>query len=93
MSARLAYNWRSEFLLTPRDDIFPFAPIFGEATGQLDGSVFYSITEKVKLGVQAVNILDEVTKTSYLVDFDNTQFIRSAFRNDRRFTFLARWDF
>lgn len=93
VSARLAYNWRSEFLLTPRDDIFPFAPIFGEATGQLDGSVFYSISEKVKLGVQAVNILDEVTKTSYLVDFDNTQFIRSAFRNDRRFTFLARWDF
>lgn len=93
VSARLAYNWRSEFLLTARDDIFPFAPIFGEATGQLDGSIFYSVSEKVKLGVQAVNILDEVTKTSYLVDFDNTQFIRSAFRNDRRFTFLARWDF
>ncbi|MEL6877590.1 MAG: TonB-dependent receptor [Pseudomonadota bacterium] len=93
LSARAAYNWRSEFLITPRDDIFPFSPIWQEDTGQLDASIFYSVTEYLKLGVQGVNLLDEVTETSQVVDFDGTRVTRSAFRNDRRFTFLARFDF
>lgn len=92
-STRAAYNWRSEFLITPRDDIFPFSPIWQESTGQLDASMFYSVTDNLKLGVQAVNLLDEVTETSQVVDFDGTRITRSAFRNDRRFTFLARFDF
>ncbi|MBV7258116.1 TonB-dependent receptor domain-containing protein [Erythrobacter crassostreae] len=92
-AARAAYNWRSEFLITPRDDIFPFSPIWQESTGQLDASIFYSVTDYLKLGVQGVNLLDEVTVTSQVVDFDGTRITRSAFRNDRRFTFLARFDF
>jgi TonB-dependent receptor len=93
LSARAAYNWRSDFLITPRDDIFPFSPIWQEATGQLDASIFYSVTDNIKLGVQGVNLLDEVTRTSQVVDFDGTRLTRSAFRNDRRYTFLARFDF
>ena len=93
LSMRAAYNWRSEFLITPRDDIFPFSPIWQEDTGQLDASIFYSVTDYLKLGVQGVNLLDEVTETSQVVDFDGTRITRSAFRNDRRFTFLARFDF
>ena len=93
VSFRLAYNWRSDFLQTPRDVIFPFSPIYGESTGQLDGSIFFTVNEKLKLGVQAVNLLDEVTQTSQVIDFDGTRVTRSAFRNDRRFTFLARFDF
>ena len=93
LSARLAYNWRSAFLITPRDDIFPFSPIWGESTGQLDGSIFVTVRDGLKLGVQGVNLLDEVTRTSQVVDFDGTRVVRSAFRNDRRFTFLARFDF
>ena len=93
LSARLAYNWRSAFLITPRDDIFPFSPIWGESTGQLDGSLFVTVRDGLKLGVQGVNLLDEVTRTSQVVDFDGTRVVRSAFRNDRRFTFLARFDF
>jgi len=92
-AARAAYNWRSEFLLTPRDDIFPFSPIFQESTGQLDASIFYDVTEFLKLGVQGVNLLDEVTKTSQVIDFDGTRVTRSAFRNDRRYTFIARFKF
>ena len=92
-SARAAYNWRSKFLQTPRDVIFPFSPIYGESTGQLDASIFFSVNEHVKLGIQGVNLLDEVTRTSQVVDFDGTRATRSAFRNDRRFTFLARFDF
>jgi TonB-dependent receptor len=93
VSLRLAYNWRSDFLQTPRDVIFPFSPIYGEATGQLDGSIFISVNSKVKLGVQGVNLLDAVTRTSQVIDFTGTRATRSAFRNDRRFTFLARFDF
>ncbi|ANU08766.1 TonB-dependent receptor [Paraurantiacibacter namhicola] len=92
-SARAAYNWRSEFLQTPRDVIFPFSPIYGEATGQLDASIFYDVTDNIKVGVQGVNLLDEVTQTSSVIDFDGTRVIRSAYRNDRRFSFLVRFDF
>ncbi len=93
VSFRLAYNWRSSFLQTPRDVIFPFSPIYGESTGQLDGSIFFTVNEYLKLGVQGVNLLDEVTQTSQVIDFEGTRATRSAFRNDRRFTFLARFDF
>jgi outer membrane receptor protein involved in Fe transport len=93
LSMRTVYNWRSEFLITPRDDIFPFSPIWQESSGQLDASIFYSVNKYLKLGVQGVNLLDEVTQTSQVVDFTGTRVTRSAFRNDRRFTFLARFDF
>lgn len=92
-SARLAYNWRSEFLLTPRDDIFPFNPIFGESTGQLDGSYFYTVNDGFKVGVQGVNLLNEVTQTTQVVDFDQTRVARSAFSNDRRLTVVGRFSF
>lgn len=92
-AARAAYNWRSDFLITPRDDIFPFSPIWQEAGGQLDASIFYSITDQIKIGVQGVNLLDEVTQTTQVIDFDGNRVTRSAFRNDRRYTFLVRFDF
>jgi TonB-dependent receptor len=90
---RLAYNWRSDFLITPRDGIFPFSPIFIDSTGQLDGSISYNLTSKIKIGVQGVNLLDEVTKTNQAIDFAGTQVTRSAFRNDRRYTFYLRFDY
>lgn len=93
IALRAAYNWRSAFLITVRDDIFPFSPIWQESTGQLDASIFYSITDQIKVGIQGVNLLDEVTRTSQVVDFDGTRVTRSAFRNDRRYTFLARFQF
>jgi hypothetical protein len=40
-----------------------------------------------------VNLLDEVTQTSQVIDFKGTRVTRSAFRNDRRFTVMARVDF
>lgn len=93
IAARLAYNWRSEFLQTPRDVIFPFSPIYGESTGQLDGSIFIDVLENLKVGVQGVNLLDEVTRTSQVFDFDGTRVRRSAFRNDRRYSVAIRFDF
>jgi TonB-dependent receptor len=93
LTLRLAYNWRSRFLLTTRDVIVPFAPIFNEPTGQLDGSIFYSLSKNVRVGFQAVNILNEVTKTSQVIAADQNGILRaprSWFMNDRRFSGIIR---
>jgi len=93
ISIRLAYNWRSRFLLTVRDVIVPFAPIYNESTGQLDGSIFFSINKHVKVGVQAVNLLNEVTRTTQVINNDLLRAPRSWFMNDRRFTASLRASF
>ncbi|HMI37278.1 MAG TPA: hypothetical protein VK505_06605, partial [Steroidobacteraceae bacterium] len=36
-------------------------PVWSENYGQLDGSVFYSINEYVKVGLQATNLLNSRT--------------------------------
>jgi TonB-dependent receptor len=93
ISARLAYNWRSDFLLTVRDVIIPNAPIMNEATGQLDGSLFYTINPKVKIGVQGVNLTNEITKTTQVLNNQLLKAGRSWFMNDRRYTFVVRASF
>jgi TonB-dependent receptor len=94
VSLRAAYNWRSRFLLTAADVIFPFYSIFNEATGQLDASAFFSINDKIKVGVQGVNLLNEVTSTSQAFTGDpNLLAPRSYFMNDRRFSFILRANF
>ena len=93
ISARAAYNWRSEFVVTVRDDLFPFSPIYQDAGGQLDASIFYNVTDNIKLGVQGVNLLDEVTNLSTVIDYDGTRVRSASFRNDRRYTFIARFNF
>jgi TonB-dependent receptor len=94
ISLRAAYNWRSRFLLTAADVIFPYTSIFNEATGQLDASVFINLNEQIKFGVQAVNLLNEVTKTSQAYTGDPAELApRSYFMNDRRFSFVIRGNF
>lgn len=93
LSARLAYTWRSEFLITPRDVIVPFAPIMNEDTGQLDGSIFYTVNDNWKIGMQAVNLTNELTRTSQVLNNDLLRAPRSWFMNDRRFTLIARATF
>jgi len=90
---RVAFNWRSSFQLTPRDVIFPFASIFQPATGQLDASIFYNINENFKLGIQAVNLLDDITVTEQSINEESLRAPRNFFRNDRRFSLIARVKF
>ena len=40
-----------------------------------------------------MNLLDQVTKLSTVIDYDGTRVLSAAFRNDRRYTFLARFNF
>ncbi|MFN3537926.1 MAG: TonB-dependent receptor, partial [Brevundimonas sp.] len=93
LSARLAYSWRSEFLVTTRDVIVPYAPIIQEDTGQLDGSFFYTINDNFKVGVQGVNLLNEITRTSQVLNDDLLRAGRSWFMNDRRYTVVLRATF
>ena len=51
------------------------------------------MNENIKLGVQGVNLLDEVTRLSTVLDYDGTRAISAAFRNDRRYTFIARFTY
>ncbi len=88
-SARLAWNWRSYYLLTTRDVIYPFLPIVAEGSGTLDGSFFYSLNDNWKIGVQATNLLDGVTQTSQVLT-NNLRAGRSWFLNDREFSFVVR---
>lgn len=94
VSLRAAYNWRSRFLLTASDTIFPYYPIFQEDSGQLDASIFVNVLDNVKIGVQGVNLLNEVTETSQAYR-GSEEFLgpRSYFMNDRRFSFIVRGSF
>lgn len=91
-NARLAYNWRSEFLLTTRD-VITGLPIYNEDNGFLDGSVYYDIDENWQVGLQMTNLLDEETVTSMQINQQGDQRLRGAFVADRRFSFVVRANF
>lgn len=96
LDARLAYSWRSRYLLTVRDVITPFSPIMNEASGQLDASFMYSINDNIKLGIQAINLTDEIVKTSQVLEADEDHILtggRSWFMSDRRVSAILRVTF
>ena len=92
VEVRLAYNWSSEYLLTTRD-VITTLPIYNDDYGQLDGSIFYDLTENFKVGLQVTNLLDTTTKTLMQVDNDGTKLGRSWFLNDRRASLVLRGTF
>ncbi|WP_246050750.1 TonB-dependent receptor [Asticcacaulis tiandongensis] len=93
LSARLAYNYRSDFLITVRDVIVPYQPIMQEGGGQIDASLFYDITPQIKIGVQGVNLNNEITHTRAILNNQLLTAGRSWFVNDRRVTFVIRGTF
>lgn len=103
IDARLAYNWRSRYLMAASASNL-MVPVYAEDYGQLDGSILYSVTPQVKVGIQAVNLLN--TKTELEMDqrdswFLGTQgnFSDSLVRkhswtvSDRRVSFIIRGTF
>lgn len=95
LSLRLAYNWRSRYLLTT-SDASTRLPTWADDYGQLDGSFFYRFSEHLQLGVQANNLTNTVTKvlmgpTSYEGgEVDPRLYTRSSFVNDRRYSLVLR---
>ena len=91
-SVRLAYNWRSKYLLTTRDVISKY-PLWNDDAGFLDGSVFYNINDNVTVGMQFTNLLNTQTKTIMILDGEGAEAGRSWFVNDRRAALILRANF
>lgn len=60
VSARLAYNWRSEYLANANGANVN-QPVWNEAYGQLDASFIVDVNSHVKVGMQAQNLLKAKT--------------------------------
>lgn len=86
---RLAYNYRSEFLVSYSDQITG-NPIFVEGEGVLDGSAKWDINDYVQLRFQVSNILGNETVLVQQVDQAGQDFERAKFKSDRRIKFGIR---
>jgi len=91
-SLRLAYNWRSRYLLTTRDVISRY-PMWNDDAGFMDGSVFYKFDNGLTAGVQLTNILNTQTKTIMILDGKGLEAGRSWFVNDRRVALVLKGQF
>lgn len=92
ISARLAYNWRSEYLLTRRDSDL-FAPVIADDTGTLDASIAYNINSHFKVGIDASNLLNEIISTKMIYNQAGDTTPRSYFKTDTRYGVFAQMMF
>ena len=92
IEARLAYNWRSDFLLTTTD-VITRLPVYNESTGQFDASLKYQVNDMFQIGVQGVNLLSEVTETTIQIDDAGQRVRRALFENDRRISLVGSFTF
>lgn len=84
-STRLAYNFRSEYMLNARD-VIGKRPVYNTDRGVLDYSFTYNLTDSLKVGFDINNLTNETTHTRYQYDQGGSLHPRHYFINDRRFT-------
>ena len=91
---RMAYNWRSDYLVTDADccNIFP---LWQKAQGFLDASARYKLNDHVELSVQGTNLLNTVTQLTAQVDDRNGRTMAPYiwYENDRRIQFGIRYKY
>ena len=61
-TARLAYNWRGEFLSSTFDGAGP-NPQYVESYGQVDLSLGYNYNDKLSFQLEAINLTNEIQRT------------------------------
>ncbi|MDH5831109.1 TonB-dependent receptor [Luteimonas sp. M1R5S18] len=97
---RLAYNWRSEYLLSvgPNgynggDGGIPWKlPVYSDSFGQLDGSIFYKVSDNVQIGLEMNNLNNAEQRT--IMDQNGAgKRITSWYVNDRRYAATLRFTF
>lgn len=93
LSARLAWNWRSAFLITGQEADFPLLPVMADSQGQLDGSLIYALNDHVKISLQAANILNSTFKTREVVNTSGLTVPKGFFRDDTRYNLSLRASF
>ena len=59
IQARIAYNWRDDFLLNTNQFHSPDEPVFTKAYGQLDMSASYEINDNLTLVFEGLNLTEE----------------------------------
>lgn len=89
-SARLAWNWRSDYLISQSDCCIKL-PIWQDAYGQLDGSVHYKPSDSWDIFLDAQNLLQAETVLKQQVTNDGLLLPRSWFINDRRLQLGVRY--
>ena len=92
IDARVAYNWRSDYLLTTQD-VITGLPTFVESNAFMDASIFYQLTDAVRVGLQGTNLLDTQTDTYVQVNDSGRRDVRSSFIQDRRYSLIMRASF
>lgn len=90
--ARLAYNWREQYLLTMAAANLN-VPAWADDYGQLDASVQFNVTPEVKVGIQGVNLTD----APFRILVDNMNGAGLTYHNwvdaDRRYSLFVRCSF
>ncbi len=92
VSLRVAYNWRSKYLVTSIDCCVGL-PIWQKATGYLDASARFKLTKWAEFILQGSNLLG--TDTVLFQQVDNTGLLKpnAWFKNDRRVQAGVRFSF
>ena len=68
IEARLAYNWRSNWVVTTQGNGTGSLPIFDKAYGQLDASLTYRVSDQLSVTGAAVNLTNTKRRTIFGVD-------------------------
>lgn len=92
ISTRLAYNFRSQYMLNARD-VIGKRPVYNTDRGVLDYSFTYKLSDNFRVGFDINNLTNETTHTMYQYDVAGNLHPRNYFINDRRFTLRASANF
>jgi TonB-dependent receptor len=88
ISARLAYNWRDQFLSQLNRDNY-HNPVFTEPFGQVDFNLTYAVTPNLALSFEAINLTEEGIR-QHIRTKRQLIFVQEL---QRRFMFGARYKF
>ncbi|WP_259164630.1 TonB-dependent receptor [Xanthomonas sp. 4461] len=83
---RVAYNWRSDWLVTTAGNGTGNLPVYNKGFGQLDASLRFNINDVWSISLDGVNLLD-TRRESYL---GNESRYRDFVINDRRYGLTLR---
>lgn len=97
---RLAYNWRSEYLLSvgpngyngTNNNIAWKLPVYSDDYGQLDGSIFYRINDNIQLGLE-MNNLNNAEQRTIMDQNEAGSRVTSWYVNDTRYAATLRVTF
>lgn len=92
IEARIAYTWRSDYLVTRRDSN-EFAPVYQDDYGQVDASIFYHFSDSIKAGIAATNLTNETVSTQFQLNQEGDRTQGLNFKTDTRYTFTLQMTF